>query len=251
LKVEPLQNPESLLSSLQKGGLSIPSPVLKDANFRSSLHQNTAQALSRYIVSVEAGGKTLVPFVEAPGVETFLFVMDGNSELQVRVGDITEKLKAVGYAFAPPDTGIKFENTSSESVHVLLFKQRYVPLGNVKPWIAFGDINKIGENIYDEMDNVFLRDLLPNDLEFDMNMHTLKFMPDGCHPFVENHVQEHGAYLLVGEEWLSVQKEDFIWFGLFTQQAAYTTGLEPLWHIYSRYKPRCKYLTPNFISNFF
>jgi len=46
------------------------------------------------------------------------------------------------------------------------------------------------------MDNVFLRDLLPNDLEFDMNMHTLKFMPDGCHPFVETHVQEHGAYLL-------------------------------------------------------
>ena len=78
----------------------------------------------------------------------------------------------------------------------------------------FGDTNKIEENIYDEMDNVFLRDLLPNDLEFDMNMHTLKFMPDGCHPYVETHVQEHGAYLLggqglylLGEEWLSVQRK--------------------------------------------
>ena len=96
---------------------------------------------------------------------------------------------SVYHAFAPPDTGIEFENTSSESVRVLMYKQRYVPLGNLKPWIVFGDTNKIEENIYDEMDNVFLRDLLPNDLEFDMNMHTLKFMPDGCHPFVETHVQ--------------------------------------------------------------
>ena len=29
----------------------------------------------------------------------------------------------------PPDTGIEFENTSSESVRVLLYKQRYVPFG--------------------------------------------------------------------------------------------------------------------------
>ena len=195
----------------------------------------------QYVGSVEAGGKTIVPFVEAPGVATFLFVMDGDGELQVRVGDKTEKLKAGGYAFAPPDTGIEFENTSSESVRVLLYKQRYVPLGDLKPWTVFGDINNIEENIYDDMDNVLLRDLLPNDLEFDMNMHTLKFMPDGCHPFVETHVQEHGAYLLggqglylLGEEWLPVQKEDFIWFGPFTQQAAYTTGRKPLWYIYSK-----------------
>jgi len=94
-------------------------------------------SFAQYVGSVEAGGKTLVPFVEAPGAETFLFVMDGDGELQVRVGDITEKLKARGYAFATPDTGIEFENTSSESVRVLLYKQRYVPLGNLKPWIVF------------------------------------------------------------------------------------------------------------------
>jgi len=42
-----------------------------------------------------------------------------------------------------------------------------------------------------------------------------------------------GLYLL-GEDWLHVKKEDFIWFGPFTQQAAYTTGREPLWYIYSK-----------------
>ena len=97
----------------------------------------TRRKLFQYVGSVEAGGKTIAPFVEAPGVETFLFVVDGDGELQVRVGDITEKLKAGGYAFAPPDTGIEFENTSSESVRFLLYKQRYVPLGNLKPWVVF------------------------------------------------------------------------------------------------------------------
>ena len=33
------------------------------------------------------------------------------------------------------------------------------------------------------MDNVYLRDLIPNDLEFDINIYMLKFTPDVCHPF--------------------------------------------------------------------
>ena len=54
---------------------------------------------------------------------------------------------------------------------------------------------------------------MPNDLAFGMNKHTLKFIPDGCHPFCETHVPEHvalvlggrGMYLL-GEDWLRVKK---------------------------------------------
>ena len=91
------------------------------------------------------------------------------------------------------------------------------------------------------MENVFLQDFLPYDLAFDMNMHILKFMPDGCHPFVETHVQEHGAYVLggqgiylLGEDWVQIKKEDFIWFGPFCQQATYTTGREPFYYIYSK-----------------
>ena len=195
----------------------------------------------QYVGVVEPGGKTMTPFVDDPGVESFLFIMDGDGELQVSISDQTEKLKAGGYAFAPPEEGITFDNSSSAPVRILLYKQRFVPLGDLNPWIIFGDINKIDENIYDGMENVFLRDLLPNDLAFDMNMHTLKFMPDGCHPFIETHVQEHGAYVLggqgmylLGEDWLQVKQEDFIWFGPFTQQGTYATGREPFWYIYSK-----------------
>ena len=57
------------------------------------------------------------------------------------------------------------------------------------------------------MDNVYLRDLLPNDLEFDINIHILKFMPDVCHP-------------------LGLARSH--------KQASYTTGREPHWYIYSK-----------------
>jgi (S)-ureidoglycine aminohydrolase len=195
----------------------------------------------QYVGTVEPGGKTTTPFVDEPGVESFVYVIDGKGQLEVKVGEQKTLLSSGGFAFAPPDEAIGFNNSSAGAVRILLYKQRYVPLGDLKPWAIFGNINDIAEVIYDEMENVFLRDLLPNDLAFDMNMHTLKFLPDGCHPFVETHVQEHGAYILggqgmylLGEDWLQVRVEDFIWFGPFTQQATYATGREPFWYIYSK-----------------
>jgi len=195
----------------------------------------------QYVGTVEAGGQTTSPFVAEDGVESFIYVMDGEGALTVTVGDQTETLKPGGYAFAPPDEGIEFMNASGAPVRILLYKQRFVPLGDLKPWRVFGDAKAVPENIYDDMENVFLQDFLPYDLAFDMNMHILKFMPDGCHPFCETHVQEHGAYVLggqgmylLGEDWVQVKKEDFIWFGPFCQQATYATGREPYYYIYSK-----------------
>lgn len=195
----------------------------------------------QYVGTVEAAGRTTTPFVGDPGVESFIYVMDGDGALKVSVGGQTETLKVGGYAFAPPDEAIEFANASDKPVRILLYKQRFVPLDGLKPRRIFGDVHAIKEMIYDGMENVFLQDLLPYEPAFDMNMHILKFMPSGCHPFVETHVQEHGAYVLggqgiylLGQDWVQIKKEDFIWFGPFVQQATYTTGREPFFYIYSK-----------------
>jgi (S)-ureidoglycine aminohydrolase len=74
-----------------------------------------------------------------------------------------------------------------------------------------------------------------------MNMHVLCFEPGGCHPFVETHVQEHGAYILNGEgmylmdnTWMGIKKEDFMWFGPYVPQCAYGVGTENFVYIYSK-----------------
>lgn len=91
------------------------------------------------------------------------------------------------------------------------------------------------------MENVFIKDLLPTELGFDMNMHILSFAPGGCHLFVETHVQEHGAYILEGQgvyfldnQWTTIKKGDFVWFGPYVAQASYGVGRENFTYIYSK-----------------
>nr|WP_321501300.1 (S)-ureidoglycine aminohydrolase [uncultured Dethiosulfovibrio sp.] len=194
----------------------------------------------QYISKVAPGAKTTAPF-GGDGVETFVFFLDGEGELSVGAKGETYTLNQGGYVFAPEDAPMTIENRSQGTMRVVLYKQRYIPVEGHSARVVCGNVNDIAEEFYDEMENVFIQDLLPKDLGFDVNFHVLSFEPDGCHPFVETHVQEHGAYImngqgiyLLGDEWIQVKKEDFIWFGPYTQQAVYATGRERLSYIYSK-----------------
>ena len=195
-----------------------------------------------YISTVSPGGKSVKTWCKEPMIESLIYYMEGKGDLIVRVGGEEKVLKQGGYAYAPEGVGIDFESKAGGDVRILLYKQRYQPLEGHKAHIVWGNTNDIKEQIYDGMENVFLQDLLPiDDLGFDMNFHILSFEPAGSHPFVETHVQEHGAYILsgqgvymLGEDYVQVQKEDFIWFGPFAQQAVYATGRERLSYIYSK-----------------
>ena len=189
------------------------------------------------------GGGTTVPYGASGQIETFIYVLDGEGSLTVTVGGRTEVMPQGGYAYAPAGVGISFRNGTDKPLRFLLYKQRYIPHPDpaMQPYAVFGNTNDIEERIYDNMENVFVRDLLPVDERFDMNMHILSFAPGGCHPFVETHVQEHGAYLYEGEglyllndDWVPVKAEDFIWMGAYCKQCCYGVGLTRLSYIYSK-----------------
>jgi len=179
------------------------------------------------------------PFAAEEGIESFAYVVEG--EVQLAAGDQKETFSAGGYAYAPAGTGISFR-TISDTAKILLYKQKYIPYGEKKPYVILADSNQIEYRIYDDMENVFIKDFLPtDDLAFDMNMHILSFEPGGCHPFVETHVQEHGMYILTGEgmyllddTWMGIKKDDFVWFGAYCPQCAYGVGREPFAYIYSK-----------------
>ncbi|MDR1649277.1 MAG: (S)-ureidoglycine aminohydrolase [Synergistaceae bacterium] len=197
-----------------------------------------------YVSSLEPGAKTAKTWCGEEGIESFVYFMDeekpGGGKLTVRVGGEEKTLSRGGYAYAPAGTGMDLSNSGSK-IRVLLYKQRYIPIEGAQARTVWGNVNDIQERIYDDMANVFIQDLLPMDLGFDMNFHILSFEPAGSHPFIETHVQEHGAYILSGqgvymleEDYVQVQKEDFIWFGPFAKQAVYATGRERLSYIYSK-----------------
>lgn len=193
----------------------------------------------QYVVEADAGGKTEEPFAAREGIESFLYVAEGTVQLQVKEQEMlcTEG----GYAYAPAGAGISFA-VQGDKAKILLYKQKYIPYKDLEPYAVMGNINTVPFRNYDDMENVYIKDFLPTDNPaFDMNMHILSFKPGGCHPFVETHVQEHGAYILSGEgmyrmdeTWLGIKKDDFMWFGAYCPQCAYGVGREPFAYIYSK-----------------
>ncbi len=193
-----------------------------------------------YIITMHKGGKN-TGFAGQADVQSFLYVIDG--KLKASADDEEYVLEQGGYIYCPAGTKLAFENLVDGDSKVFLYKQKYTPLEGVeKPGIVTGNTNDIPEEDYDGMSNMRLQDLLPtDDLAFDMNFHILTFDPAGSHPFIETHVQEHGAYLLSGEglynldnEWIPVKKNDYIFMGPYVQQACYAVGREKLSYIYSK-----------------
>ncbi len=192
-----------------------------------------------YLMEFAPGGRNRQGF-GGNGIETFVYVLDG--KLEVVIGEEVFTLDPEGYVYCPPDLSMIMTNHSAAPCRVILYKQRYLPVEGIgTPWIVSGHTKELPVSFYDGMTEVTLIDLLPKDIEFDMNFHILSFLPGASHPFIETHVQEHGAYLTSGEgmynldnEWYSVKKDDFIWMGPFVQQATYAVGRAPLTYLYSK-----------------
>ncbi len=218
-------------------------PGIKDCQTTILCSPKIGASFVMYVGTAQPGGGTTSPFAALPHEEGFVFFLDGEGRLELGVGGKSETHGQGGYAYSPAGEGLSFKNVGDKPLRFILYKQRYIPHPDPKrkPRAVFGNTNDIKERIYDSMDNVFVRDLLPVEEAFDMNMHILTFLPGGCHPFVETHVQEHGAYIyegqgmyILGDDWIPVQKEDFLWMGAFTKQACYGTGLGRMSYIYSK-----------------
>lgn len=223
--------PEGLVKNV------IPGFVRSDISILASpaLGANFAQ----YVVELLPQGGTDQRGFGGCGIATFAYCLGG--EGQVRIRDRQESLRTHSFAYAPPSERMHLRNDAEAPMRVLLFRQRYRPLPGHSSEIVVGNAENIAAQVYDAMENVSVKDLLPSDLGFDFNMHILTFQPGGSHPFVETHVQEHGAYILSGQgvyliddEWIPVHQDDYIWFGPYVPQAVYATGREDLSYVYSK-----------------
>lgn len=214
-------------------------PFLRDCRTSIVASPKLGASFAQYICTVAPGGGTTSPFGAGKNEESFIYVVSGEVDASSEGKEF--HLTAGGYLFAPPASGIQFTNKTGEEAKLMMYKQLYVPCEGLYPYVYSGNVNDIPYREYDDMKNVFIKDLLPAELNFDMNMHILCFEPGACHPFVETHVQEHGMYILGGEgmylvhdTWMGIKKDDFVWFGAYAPQCAYGIGREPFYYIYSK-----------------
>lgn len=213
-------------------------PYIKGCKVSIVASPKMGASFVQYVVEAGSEGKTTDLFGKQPQEESFIYIVHGT--VTVTIDGTDYEMTDGGYGFAPGGVGIGFSN-KGEAAKILLYKQKYIPLKGHEAYVVTGNVNDIDYVIYDDMENVFIKDLLPTELGFDMNMHILAFEPGASHSIVETHVQEHGMYILQGEgmylldkTWMGIKKDDFVWFGAYCPQCSYGVGREPFAYIYSK-----------------
>ena len=192
-----------------------------------------------YIMTFHKDGKNEIGFGGAD-IETLVYVIDG--KLKVSDSQESHTVNSGGYVYLPAGEKMFLANAQAEDTEFFLYKKRYQPLEGHDAYKIVGNVNEIDPIQYEGMKDVLLWDFLPKDLGFDMNFHILSFEPGASHGYIETHYQEHGAYLLSGKgmynldnDWLPVEKGDYIFMSAYVQQAAYAVGRgEPLKYVYSK-----------------
>ena len=179
-----------------------------------------------YIITVKENGRNLCG-IGNDSEEIFLFVIEGS--LLVYNDNEKAVLTAGGFFFSPASFKLYFQNNSNNNAKILLYKRKYKPLNNLSPKTISGNINNIPYKNFEEMDSVFIKDLLPaNDFAYDFNFHILMFKSGAGHGYLETNIQEHGAYILSGKgmynldnKWYGVEKDDYIFMASYCIQGGY------------------------------
>lgn len=192
-------------------------------------------------------------------VEHFIFVLQGEAELAIgrerstagfrsdsdeagAAGSAEQsrrhKLTTGGYALVPPSRSYDLRATAATSL--LLLRKWYEPAAGIDEFEPLvGNEQDVPGEVYMGDEGAHLQTLIPDEFAYDMAMNIFTFEVGHSLPVTETHVMEHGLYVLQGkglyyldDEWMEVEKSDFIWMGPFCPQSYYATGPEATRYIY-------------------
>jgi (S)-ureidoglycine aminohydrolase len=192
---------------------------------------------SQYLALMEPGGAS-VPAL--PGVERFVYVLEGEITLTYEARSRKETLREGGYLFLPPNVDYPIRAKKSSKLNV--FEKRYARCPGddfLKP--VFGhEQDEKGEPFQGDPDAV-LKTLLPDSPLFDLAVNLFAFQPGAALPMVEVHVMEHGLLLLqgqgvcrLGDCWYPVQEGDVIWMAPYCPQWFVAMGKSPARYLYCK-----------------
>lgn len=209
-----------------------------------------------YRIELDAGGEGVHP---ADGeIEHFLFILDGSAELTLlqggsgeahgarqdsaggsgNGGPATRSFGPGSYALVPPSVGYRL--TASTATQLLLLRKRYEPAPGIPEFAPLIDCElDVPGEVYMDDPGAALQTLIPEEFAYDMAMNIFTFQVGHSLPVTETHIMEHGLYVLDGkgvyyldDNWMEVEKTDFIWMGPYCPQSYYATGLSPTRYIY-------------------
>ncbi len=174
-----------------------------------------------YLVHIPPGERAVLS--PGPGAQTFAYVLDG--EASARANANSWGLVRGGYVYAAPGDNLEIRNIVEGDLNLVVFRHRHRFGPGEAPWMIAGDIDGVDPDPR-EPGSFEQRRLLPDEPAFDLMINVLDFDPGDSHPFVENHHETHGLYMLegggryfLGDGWYEVRAGDYVWMGHFVPQA--------------------------------
>jgi (S)-ureidoglycine aminohydrolase len=170
--------------------------------------------------------------------QVFGFVMSGS--VRVTICGETKTLGPEGFFLVPEKQ--EWSLTAANASQLLLLEKRYEHHGiqdGLQPEPVISHVSKVPSAAWGGTSHTQLQMLLPDTLGYDFAMNIFTFSPGYGLPIVETHVMEHGLYFLegkglyyLGDEWMEVEKDDFIWMAPYCPQSFYATGPTPSRYLY-------------------
>ena len=205
------------------------------------------EAEARVLASPALGAKFVQMVVDVPagksarldsqaGVENFYFVVSGRGKFGS--GSSAQKLEPGSFGLLPPGAEMQF--TAGDSLRLLTLQKHYESARGVEMFKGIhGQESKIEKKVWADNPHSLLQALIPDEMGFDLAMNIFTFDPGFGLPIVETHVMEHGLLFLqgkglyfLGDRWMEVEADDFIWMGPYCPQSFYATGPTPSRYIY-------------------
>jgi (S)-ureidoglycine aminohydrolase len=169
-------------------------------------------------------------------IENFYFVISGRGKF--RGGDSAHSLEPGSFGLLPP--GADFQFAATEPLRLLTLQKHYESARGIEVFKSIhGQESKIEKKVWADNPHSLLQTLIPDEIGFDLAMNIFTFDPGFGLPIVETHVMEHGLLFLqgkglyyLGDRWMEVEADDFIWMGPYCPQSFYATGPKPSRYIY-------------------
>lgn len=177
----------------------------------------------------------------SPGMQRFLYVLDGLIDLEFAAGRADAALSAGHFAYLPADT--PYHARAREASSAVLIEKRHQPLaaanGNNGQQLApleviIGDEAKITSEALGGDPGLQVRHLMPDGPGWDFAVNTMAYDPGAALAQVEIHVMEHGLLMLegggiyrLGDSWYPVTAGDFIWMAPYCPQWFGAIGKTP------------------------
>src|SRR3954471_23671241 len=189
----------------------------------------------QYLIDIPAGKGG--DFAASDGVETFHYVLSGAGQLTEGVG-AERRLRPGSFGLTPPGRGVALQ--AKEAMRVIVLRKQYEPAPGIEPYAGvYKHESDVPKQVWADNPHSLLQTLIPDELGYDLAMNIFTFDPGFGLPIVETHVMEHGLFFMqgkgmyfLGDEWMEVEKDDFIWMGPYCPQSFYATGPEASRYLY-------------------